>query len=63
VTLELTVGDEPSGATGAAPAAQLSDEHEVDLDALVDAPKVAPTSGVDRLTAAFPGATLVDEEP
>jgi DNA polymerase-3 subunit gamma/tau len=62
-SVELAVGDGPPDTTGPAPAPQLSDEHEVDLDSLVDAPKVEPTSNVDRITAAFPGATLVDEEP
>jgi hypothetical protein len=62
-SVELAVGDGPPEANAPAPAPHVSDEHEVDLDSLVDAPKVEPTSNVDRLTAAFPGATLVDEEP
>jgi hypothetical protein len=63
VTVELSVGDGPAEHSATPPAPQVSEEHEVDIDQLVDAPKVEPTSNVDRLTAAFPGATLVDEEP
>ena len=38
------------------------EEHEIDLDDLVDAPKEASVTGLDRITAAFPGAELINEE-
>ena len=37
-------------------------EEDVDLSALVDAPKDTTMSSVERVAAAFPGAQLLDEE-
>ena len=39
----------------------LPDDHEVDLDELVDAPPEAVNTPVDRLAEAFPGSELVDD--
>ena len=39
----------------------LPDDHEVDLDELVDAPPEAVKTPVDRLAEAFPGSELVDD--
>ena len=60
IPLTLVVdGGEPAAPTTAA-AASPADE-DVDLDGLVDAP-AAPTSSIDRLTQAFPGAELLTDE-
>lgn len=37
-------------------------DDDVDLSELVDAPKDATLSGVERIAAAFPGATVLDED-
>ena len=37
-------------------------ENDIDLNELTDAPTVPRMSGVERVTAAFPGAQLIDEE-
>ncbi len=39
----------------------LQDEDEVDLSLLVNAPNVS-TAGVDRIVAAFPGATIIEDD-
>jgi DNA polymerase III subunit gamma/tau len=51
------------GGEAAAPgrSATAAADEDVDLDALVDAP-AAPTSSIDRLTQAFPGAELLTDE-
>ena len=65
----LADGDQPGGPAPASPdpatatatsAAPIVDEV-IDPSELTDAP-VAGTSGVDRLTAAFPGARVVDDD-
>ncbi len=37
-------------------------ENDIDLNELTDAPAVPRMSGIERVTAAFPGAQLIDEE-
>ncbi len=52
-------GPPPAGAGPAAPAPAAEDDEAIDVHALEDAPDA--TSGVDRLSEAFPGAELVEE--
>ena len=59
IPLTLVVdGGEPAAPTTAAPSPA---DEDVDLDELIDAP-AAPTSSIDRLTQAFPGAELLTDE-
>jgi hypothetical protein len=67
VTLVLVTDDGSSAAAAAGPHGPSSRpvpqaDEEVDLSALVDAPKDTTMSGVERVAAAFPGAQLIDEE-
>ena len=41
--------------------ADLPDDHEVDLDDLIDAPPESVKTPIERLAEAFPGSELVDE--
>jgi DNA polymerase-3 subunit gamma/tau len=43
------------------PVVELPDDHEVDLDDLVDAPPESVKSPIDRLAEAFPGSELIEE--
>jgi DNA polymerase-3 subunit gamma/tau len=57
-------GGPTSGAVGGAPAApaeELPDDDDVDLDDLVDAPPDTARTPIDRLAEAFPGSQLIDE--
>jgi len=65
MTLELTVETARTSTIDSAPSTsqeQSTDEADevIDPSELTDAP-VEATSGVDRLTAAFPGAKIVDD--
>jgi hypothetical protein len=73
VALELTVDKgetAPPKAGGATAGADRSpdpdpepDDEMLSIDDLVDAPPgSAPPSGIDRVTQAFPGAELLDDE-
>ena len=66
VHLVLVVDDGSSGAdragTGSMSRPLPPADEDVDLSELVDAPKDATLSGVERIAAAFPGATVVDED-
>lgn len=50
-----------SGAETPPPPAE-EDDADIDLADLVDVPKDANLSGLDRIAAAFPGAELMDED-
>lgn len=39
----------------------LPDDHEVDLDDLVDAPPESVKTPIDRLAEAFPGSELIED--
>ncbi len=52
----------PLRRAGAPPPPEPEPDDDVDLSELVDAPKELATTGIDRLTAAFPGAELVDDD-
>jgi hypothetical protein len=60
IPLTLVV-DGGEAATPTTAAAAPAPDEDVDLDELVDAP-AAPTSSIDRLTQAFPGAELLTDE-
>ena len=61
IPLRLVVdGGEVAPASGTSTPTSVTDDV-VDLDELVDAPS-APTSSIDRLTQAFPGAELLTDE-
>ena len=65
VTLLLVTDDGSSAAAashGASSRPVPQAEEDVDLSALVDAPKDTTMSNVERVAAAFPGAQLLDEE-
>ena len=40
---------------------ELPDDHDVDLDDLIDAPPESVKSPIERLAEAFPGSELIDE--
>lgn len=52
----------PAGTAPGAPAAvtEFSEEHEIDLHDLVDAPADSGNTALDQITAAFPGAEIVE---
>jgi hypothetical protein len=54
-------GPAAPAAAPAAPAPVHAEEH-IDLDDLSDAPDAAVPSDIDRLTAVFPGAELIEED-
>ncbi len=61
IPLRLVVdGGQVAPASGTSTPTSVTDDV-VDLDELVDAPS-APTSSIDRLTQAFPGAELLTDE-
>ena len=65
VTLLLVTDDGSSAAAashGASSRPVPQAEEDVDISALVDAPKDTAMSNVERVAAAFPGAQLLDEE-
>jgi DNA polymerase-3 subunit gamma/tau len=41
--------------------AELTDDDDVDLDDLIDAPPESVKSPIDRLAEAFPGSELIEE--
>ena len=55
--------DTDSSATSAASTPAPPEDHDVDLDDLVDAPPEAHKSSIDRLADAFPGSELVEDTP
>jgi hypothetical protein len=61
ITLRLVIGDphRPESAVGTPPAASDDDDDVHDVDSLEDAP--AAGDSAQRLSAAFPGAELVEE--
>ncbi len=61
VALRLVVDSGETAAPSPTKAAAAAPDEDVDLDALVDAPST-PTSSIDRLTQAFPGAELLTDE-
>ena len=61
IPLTLVVDAGESAAPAAVATSSPADE-EVDLTELVDAPAAPPTSSIDRLTQAFPGAELLTDE-
>ncbi len=66
VRLSLTIGSTTASgqARSDSPTAVMSQpeaDDDVDLGALVDAPRVPVMSPIDRITAAFPGVTLSEE--
>jgi len=61
IPLTLVVDGGESAAPATAATSSPADE-DVDLTELVDAPAAPPTSSIDRLTQAFPGAELLTDE-
>ena len=45
------------------PVRELPEDHDVDLDGLVDAPPESVKTPIDRLAEAFPGSELVEDTP
>ena len=67
-SVRVTLTAEPDG--GASPSSNNpgpaneppAAEEDIDLSELVDAPPAGRMSGIDRVTAAFPGAQLIEED-
>ena len=51
---------EPAAAAATVVTTVFAEEHEIDLDDLVDAPADSGSTALDQITAAFPGAAIVE---